>query len=79
MGGIAPPAVVGMVKVTDTGDPPGVTEAGLNVGGPECAGSPLTLNMTALAKPLAVGLTVNCIVACWPALTDGGLAGPVTE
>ena len=55
-----------------------MTEAGLNVGGPECAGKPLTLKVTAFVKPLAVGVTVIWIVACWPALTEGGVAGPLT-
>lgn len=67
-----------MVKVTVWAVEPGVTEVGENVGGPECAGRPLTLKLTAFAKPLAVGVTVNWIVAGWPALTDGGVPGPAT-
>lgn len=77
-GGTAPPAVVGIVRVAVAGEEPGVTEVGLNAGGPECAGRPLTLKVTAFVKPRAVGVTVIWIVAGWPALTEGGAAGPVT-
>jgi hypothetical protein len=66
-----------IVKVVGVAVPFGVTDVGLKVA-VECAGKPLTLNVTGLVKPLAVGVIVIWIVACWPALTDGGVAGPAT-
>jgi hypothetical protein len=68
-----------MVKVTVWGAEPGVTEAGANVGGPESTGRPLTLNITAFVKPLAVGVTVIWIVAGGPALTDGPAEFPLPK
>jgi len=69
--------MVVIVNVVVATLPFGVTEAGLKVA-VELAGKPLTLNVMASAKPFVVGVTVNGINACCPALTVGRVAGPST-
>ena len=66
-----------MVKVTIAGAIPGVTGF-LSKAAVECTGKPVTLNMTGFANPWAVGVTVILIATDWPAVTDGGFAGPLT-